>query len=91
MPGPRHVEFLALPADDRRGLQFLMPLLRLADACDLSKDQRVDDIACQIAGDGVNLQIRGAKVDLELWAAQRVSDVFETVYGKPLTVSLSRK
>jgi exopolyphosphatase/guanosine-5'-triphosphate,3'-diphosphate pyrophosphatase len=91
MPGPRHTEFQALPPDDRRGLLFLIPLLRLADACDLSKDQAVDDIACQLAPNAVTVQIRGSKVDLELWAAQRVSDIFMSVYAKPLIVTRARK
>jgi exopolyphosphatase/guanosine-5'-triphosphate,3'-diphosphate pyrophosphatase len=91
MPGPRHIEFQALPPDDRRGLLFLIPLLRLADACDLSKDQAVDDIACQLAPNAVNVQISGSKVDLELWAAQRVSDLFMSVYAKPLAVTRARK
>lgn len=91
MPGPRHAEFMALPPDDRRGVQLLVPLLRLADACDLSKDQRVSEIACQIAASGVNLQLRGEKVDLEMWAAQRVGEAFQTLYGRPLTVSRARK
>ena len=92
MPGTRHAEFLALPAEDRRGLLLLIPLLRLADACDLSKDQPVDEIVCQIApGGGLNVQIRGAHVELELWAAQRVGEAFQTAYGKPLTVSRARR
>jgi exopolyphosphatase/guanosine-5'-triphosphate,3'-diphosphate pyrophosphatase len=91
MPGARHAEFLALPPDDRRGLLFLIPLLRLADACDLSKDQPVDEIACQIAGNGVSVQLRGDKIDLELWAAQRVGEAFQTAYGKALTVSRAKK
>ncbi len=91
MPGPRHPEFLALPAEDRRGLLFLIPLLRLADACDLSKHQAVGEIACQISGGAVNVQISGDKVDLELWAAQRVGEAFQEAYGKPLAVNRARK
>jgi exopolyphosphatase / guanosine-5'-triphosphate,3'-diphosphate pyrophosphatase len=91
MPGPRHSDFLALPADDRRGLLFLIPLLRLADACDLSKHQAVDEIICQIAANAVNIQLQGDKVDLELWAAQRVADAFQAIYGKPLAVTRAKK
>ena len=92
MPGPRHADFLALPPDDRRGLLSLIPLLRIADALDLSKEQRVEEIACQLNADAVNVQIRGgAKVDLELWAAERVGEVFRTVYGRPLTIARARK
>ena len=91
MPGPRHPDFLALPAEDRRGLLSLIPLLRIADACDLSKEQRVEAIACQLTTDTVTLQLRGAKIDLELWAVERVSEVFETVYGRSLAVTRARK
>ena len=91
MPGPRHPDFLALPLDDRRGLIFLIPLLRLADACDLSKSQAVEEIECQTEGSAVNIVLRGAKVDLELWASQRVAEVFQPVYARPLAVSRAWK
>lgn len=91
MPGSRHTEFQALPPEDRRSLLFLIPLLRLADACDLSKDQAVEEIACQVAPNAVSVQLRGSKIDLELWAAQRVSDIFQSVYSRPLAVNRARK
>lgn len=91
MPGTRHADFLALSAEDRRSLLFLIPLLRLADAFDLSKEQRVDEIACQSTPASVNIQVRGVNVDLEVWAGERVGEVFQSVYGRPLNVTRSRK
>ncbi len=91
MPGPRHAEYLALPAEDRRGLLMLIPLLRLADAFDFSKEQRVSEIACQLSGElAAQVQLRGGNVDLEHWAGERVGEVFQSVYGRPLTVVVAR-
>jgi hypothetical protein len=70
---------------------FLIPLLRLADAFDQSKEQRVDEISCQIAEGAVHVLLRGAKIDLELWAAERVGEVFAGVYGRTLAVGRGRK
>jgi exopolyphosphatase/guanosine-5'-triphosphate,3'-diphosphate pyrophosphatase len=91
LPGTRHAEFTALAPDDRRGLLFLIPLLRLADACDLSKTQDVEEISCQVGPNGVSVQVRGGNVDLEMWAAQRVSEAFQAIYGRPLVVTRARK
>lgn len=92
MPGPRHAEYLALPADDRRGLLMLIPLLRLADAFDFSKEQRVNEIACQLSGSlAAHIQLRGGNVELEHWAGERVGEVFQSVYGRSLTVVVSRE
>lgn len=91
MPGPRHTDYLALPAEDRRSLLSLIPMLRLADALDLSKEQRVEEIDCVLSGNVVTVQARGSKVDLELWAAARVGEAFETALGRPLAVSRARK
>ena len=68
MPAAAQFPFQTLPPDDKRTVLKLIPLLRLADALDLSGAQRVSGLRCKI-GDAqvvVELQARG-NIDLELF------------------------
>jgi len=92
LPGPRHVAFEAMPAEERRVILRLIPLLRLADALDRSKGQRVREVAVSQRNGSVALVIRSEQdVDLEVWAAKRTGQVFEQTYGTQLLVSRSRR
>ncbi len=86
MPSVRHMAFQALPPDDRRGLMLMIPLLRLASALDISKEQRVEWIGCEARSGGVSLSVSGSVIDLELWAAGRAAEVFSQVYQAPLAI-----
>ena len=68
-------------------MQFLAPVLRLADNLDRHQDQRVKELECIIRPDEVRLKLRGDRdVDLEAWAADSAGEVFQQVYGRPLVV-----
>lgn len=91
MPGARHVVFQSLPAEDRRLLLLLIPLLRLADALDRGKEQRVQQLKCTLNNGSVQLRINSQKgIDLEAWASGRVAEIFEQIYGRSLTVTTAR-
>jgi len=88
MPGARHLNFQALPADDRHTALHLIPLLRLADALDRGKAQRVNKLECEIRNGDVVLKIDARQgMDLEYWASERVAEIFQDVYGRTLKVS----
>jgi exopolyphosphatase/guanosine-5'-triphosphate,3'-diphosphate pyrophosphatase len=89
MPGTRHLSFQSMPVEDRRVAILLIPLLRLADALDRGKEQRVKNMHFQVNGEAVRLIIeaRGG-VDLEYWASERVAEIFRETYGHSLTVAL---
>jgi exopolyphosphatase/guanosine-5'-triphosphate,3'-diphosphate pyrophosphatase len=87
MPGSRHPNFQQLDSDDRRGLLLMIPILRLADALDFGKEQKIERIACTANDDTIQVSITGAgKLDLEQWAAERVSDLFRSEYGRSLAI-----
>ena len=91
MPAPVHSNYQALNAEEKRALVYLIPLLRLADNLDLSKDQRVQSMECRLRDGQVVLQLRSNRdIDLEQWAAERVSDVFRQIYEKPLAITKAR-
>ena len=91
MPAPVHPNFQALSAEEKRALVYLIPLLRLADNLDVSGDQRIQTMDCRLRDGHLALQLRSARdIDLEQWAAERVTDVFRQVYERPLAISKAR-
>ena len=86
-----HPNYQALNAEERRALVYLIPLLRLADNLDVSGDQRIQALDCRLRDGHLALQLRSARdIDLEQWAAERVTDVFRQVYERPLAISKAR-
>ena len=91
MPGARHMQFQALPSDDKRTVTMLIPLLRLADALDRGKEKRVEGMKFDVSASEVQLRINSRRgIDLEAWASGRVAEIFEQTYGRTLTVATSR-
>lgn len=91
-PDATHSQFQALDPEDKRAVAMLTPLLRLADALDRSKDQRVESLECQTRDGDVVLRLRSdADVELEQWAGERVADVFREVYGHQLAIAKARR
>ncbi len=87
MPVPRHGEFMALPPENRRAITLLAPLLRIADALDRSREQRVEQIECTVAPNGVILKLKASQdIELEKWAVEGAAAAFWQVYGRPLVV-----
>ncbi len=90
MPKPEHANLQPLTAEGRRTIGLLIPLLRLADSLDRSHGQRIRSVECKIRETDILVQLNGpaaADFDLEIWAAERQSDVFRQVYGKSVTVT----
>jgi len=86
-PTARHPQFQAVTADERQSLILLTPLLRLADSLDRGHGQRVDRITVELRDGNVILGLEAtAETDLEMWAAERIADLFHETYGVPLVV-----
>jgi exopolyphosphatase/guanosine-5'-triphosphate,3'-diphosphate pyrophosphatase len=91
MPSARHEEFVRLGEDDQRTVLLLAPLLRIADAIDRSRDQRVESIRCELRAGGALLTLEALDdASLEVWAAERCSEDFRNVYQKGLAVAAVR-
>ena len=87
MPAARHADFMALAPDDRRYITLLAPVLRIADALDRSREQRVERIECTLGPAGVTLRLEASQdIGLEKWAVAGAGAVFKEVYGTALTV-----
>ena len=91
LPGPRHPDFDGLSSERKRAIQLLTPLLRIADALDRSREQRVERLDLENGDTGVNLRLRARRdVGLEQWAIERVAESFASAYGRPLTVLVGK-
>ncbi len=89
-PSPDHVNLRALGPEERQALLLLIPLLRIADSLDRSGEQRIQAVDCQIRNGQALIQLRASvDVELEQWAAERTSELFRQVYGRPLAVARS--
>ena len=91
MPQPRHSEYQALSPEERRVLLLLIPLLRLADSLDRTNQQLVESVDLEDRDGALVARIRShGDADLDEWAAERLTDLFRQVYGKPLEVLRER-
>ncbi len=90
-PSPRHPQFQAVDADDRQSLILLTPLLRLADSLDRGHVQRVERINVELRNGNVVLGLEsGGDSELEMWAVERIADLFHETYGVPLVVKMAQ-
>lgn len=88
MPAARHADYQALAPDHKKTVLYLAPLLRLADALDRSRDQRVESLTGGIRNSQFVLALRSEKdTGLERWAVESAAQDFALVYGKRLVVS----
>jgi exopolyphosphatase/guanosine-5'-triphosphate,3'-diphosphate pyrophosphatase len=89
MPAAEHENLQLLDGEDQRAVTYLIPLLRLADSLDRSHEQRIRSVQCrQRDGDFlITLNVPAeTDIDLEIWAAERLSDLFRQVYNKPVAI-----
>ncbi|HEX4137282.1 MAG TPA: Ppx/GppA phosphatase family protein [Bryobacteraceae bacterium] len=92
MPAAEHENLQLLDGEDQRAVTYLIPLLRLADSLDRSHEQRIRSVQCrQRDGDFlITLNVPAeTDIDLEIWAAERLSDIFRQVYNKPVAIARS--
>jgi len=91
LPDPMHNAYQLLTADERRALMLLIPILRLADNLDRSREQRILGVDCALRNGEVVLQVRArGDIDLEQWGAERAAEVFRQVYNRPVAVIKAR-
>ena len=90
LPSPEHSNLHGLQPEARRAVSLLHPLLRLSDSLDRSHAQRVKSVECKVRDAEIQVQVTAASdadVDLEIWAVERLGDVFRQVYGRSLQVA----
>jgi exopolyphosphatase/guanosine-5'-triphosphate,3'-diphosphate pyrophosphatase len=90
-PNEMHPNWQGLDLEAKHAMQFLVPILRLADSLDRSQEQRVKDVNCILRPNEVVLELRGDRdMDLEAWAADSAGEVFRQVYNRELVVTRAK-
>jgi len=91
LPNLLHHAYQALTAEERRTLLLMIPILRLADNLDRSREQRISGVDCSLHNGDVVLQLHSrGDIDLEEWAAERAGEAFKQVYNRLVTVIKAR-
>jgi exopolyphosphatase/guanosine-5'-triphosphate,3'-diphosphate pyrophosphatase len=91
LPNPLHNVYQLLSAEERKVLMMLIPILRLADNLNRSRDQRIQNIECTLRNTEVVLQVHArGDIDLEQWGAERAGEAFQQIYQRPITVVRAR-
>lgn len=86
-PRPTHLEYLALPREDRIAVNKLAALLRVADALDRGHARQVRDFLLERQPGELVLYVRGvADLTVERRALEEKGDLFEDTYGLRLRV-----
>mgnify|MGYP000212272885 CR=1 FL=1 len=88
LPKKKHPNFNHFSAADRRLIELLGGILRLADGLDRCRNQRVADLRCHLDGDRFQLALRANSGDLavEVDGAGRKSDLFEKAFGRRVVI-----
>ena len=87
MPVNSHAEFTSLSESDRKALLLLIPLIRIADACGRSEEERISKLLCRYDGGTVTMELRHERpLDLELWAIGVTLPIFRDVYRREVTL-----
>ncbi len=90
LPTPEHGNLQLLDIESQRAVAYLIPLLRMADSLDRSHGQRIRSVECKQRDNDflITLNVPAeTDIDLEVWAAERLSEIFRQVYNKPTVVS----
>ena len=89
MPTQEHGNLQLLDIEGQRAVAYLIPLLRMADSLDRSRGQRIRSVECRQRDGDFQITLNcppETDIDLEIWAAERLSEIFRQVYNKPTSV-----
>ncbi|MDZ4179859.1 MAG: Ppx/GppA phosphatase family protein [Coriobacteriia bacterium] len=82
LPKTRHEALVDLNRADRTLVSQLAALLRLADGIDRSRGRRVQTMELDLTGAHLRVALSGSSaLDVEVYGAQRKSDLFEAIFG----------
>ncbi|MCI0330966.1 MAG: Ppx/GppA family phosphatase [candidate division Zixibacteria bacterium] len=88
LPSLNHLPFKALPPVERKRVEKLAALLRLADALDVEHAGKVAGFSLQRKKKGLILRLQGkGDMLLERWALARKANLFEKIFRLKLNVA----
>ena len=86
-PKRKHENLARLSSEDQQRVRRMAAILRLAGGLDRSRSQQVRDVLVRLDDERVSLDVVAEQEPLvDIWGAQRRADLFESVFGMPLTI-----
>ncbi len=92
-PQPSHDGYGQLDREDRVTVAKLAALLRIANALDASSTQRVENLECDIKGDGKQVLLKtssSADLSMEQLKLKQVTPFFEEIFGANIVLNSTR-
>lgn len=89
LPKPGHEAMQGLGPEDRRRVEALAALLRVADGLDRTRSQRIEALDVTVDDTRIVIGIEGdGPLDVEVYGAQRKTDLLERASGRRVDVSV---
>jgi hypothetical protein len=86
-PKKKHDNYRRLSKPDRKRVSKLAALLRIAGGLDRSNSRQVQAVSVVVQKDRVVMRaLANENPEVDLWAAQRRAEMFEDVFGLPVTI-----
>jgi exopolyphosphatase/guanosine-5'-triphosphate,3'-diphosphate pyrophosphatase len=90
-PQPTHEGYATLDRDERVAVAKMAAILRVADALDESRSQRITELACSREGERLVISIPGVEdLSLEQLALKQSGSLFEETFGLGVLLRLAR-
>lgn len=87
LPSPSHSLYAQLPAQERKVVEKLAAILRIADGLDYTHDSWVKSIQCSTGKDNVEIQLTASRHSrLSVEQAMKKSDLFTQVFNKNISI-----
>jgi exopolyphosphatase/guanosine-5'-triphosphate,3'-diphosphate pyrophosphatase len=91
-PKEAHAPYSALSATNKRKVQVMAALLRLADGLDRGYAQVVRGVRCRIGDKVIEMTLStDGEAELELWGARRKRDLAEEIFGRKIKFTVEPK
>ena len=87
LPKRKHENFSRLSADEQQRAQKLAAILRIAGGLDRSRSQQVRDVIATVADGRLLVDVvADQEPQVDIWGAERRTDLFEKVFGMKVDV-----
>jgi len=87
LPKKKHENLSRLAANDQQRVQRLAAILRIAGGLDRSRSQQVRDVLASVDdGRAVLEVVADQEPQVDIWGAERRTDLFEKVFGMKVDV-----
>jgi putative phosphoesterase len=85
LPSTKHAHYATLGKEERKGVDQLAAILRVADALDLAHDSKVRSVRCELTPDKIIIHCTATeRLEMEEAEARKKGDLIQKVLGRDL-------